>query len=93
MSGIAVQCYTWTATNKISIDYSLNSYEEHNNVYIDNSSAVEGFQEPIVEYIDGRLHCRWDVVSTGLVKYTERSYSFSNTSLYLMLAKGKMDTG
>lgn len=94
MSGITVECYTWSATHRMTIDYSFNSYDKIGlNMRIANNSQVSGFTDEHIEYTNGRLQCQWEVASGGLVKYNGRGYDFVHQKYYVMLAKGKMESG
>lgn len=94
MSGITVECYTWSATGRVAIDYSFNSYDNiGRNEQIANNSQVAGFTDESVEYADGRLHCQWTVAAQGRVRYNRRGYDFVHQKYYVMLAKGVMASG
>ena len=92
MSGLVVQCYHSSLSNKAEIELSFNTYSgKRHNSAISNRSQVTGFNNLQASYENGQLVCGWQLPHGQSVKYEDIKFDFEHEKYYIQLAIGPVD--
>ena len=90
MSGLVVQCYQSSKSDRAKLELSFNSYGigEHQNNPISNQRDVSGISGEQTSFKSGQLHCQWKVGHATKITYQGNTFDFENSQFYLQLATG-----